>query len=204
MTMNEQKTEKTNGAGAPSLRGDTLHKTRRLATMAVLAALSVVLVMIIHFPIFPAVGFLEYDPADIPILICGFAFGPLAGICVTLIAAVIQGLTVSAQSGIYGIIMHVIATGVYVSVTSLIYRRHKTKKAAVISIALGALAMAAVMVPANLLVTPYFTGWPRSAVAELLLPGIIPFNLVKAGINGVVTFFVYKSVSKVLHRLDVK
>lgn len=202
--MNENKAKTTPVVPAQGAGRNSLHSTRRLATMGVLAALSVVMVMIIHFPIFPAVGFLEYDPADIPILICGFAFGPVAGICVTVIAAVIQGVTVSSASGLYGIIMHIIATGAYVSVTSLIYRRHKTKKAAVISILLGAVAMAAVMVPANLLVTPFFTGWPRSAVAELLLPGIIPFNLVKAGINGIVTFFIYKSISKLLHKLDIK
>ena len=51
-------------------------KTRRIITIAVLAAISVVLVALIHFPIFPAVAFLEYDPADIPILIGTFAFGP--------------------------------------------------------------------------------------------------------------------------------
>ncbi len=181
-----------------------MHKTRRLATMAVLTALAVVLVALIHFPIFPAVPFLEYDPADIPILICGFAFGPAAGLAVTLVAAVIQGLTVSSGSGLYGIIMHILATGAYVTVTSCIYRKHKTRKAAALAIALGAAAMTAIMIPANLFVTPYFTGWPRSAVAELLLPGIIPFNLLKAGVNGVITFFVYKSVSKLLHRLDVK
>ena len=85
--------------------------TRKLTTMAILTALSVCFVALIHFPIFPAVAFLEYDPADIPILICGFAFGPAAGFIVTLIAAFIQGFTVSAQSGIYGIIMHIVATG---------------------------------------------------------------------------------------------
>ncbi|MFQ9412551.1 MAG: hypothetical protein ACLR1T_18100 [Evtepia gabavorous] len=39
------------------------------------------LVYVIHFPIFPAASFLEYDPADIPILIGTFAYGPLAGFC---------------------------------------------------------------------------------------------------------------------------
>lgn len=47
----------------------------KIAKMAMLVAVSIVLVMIIHFPIFPAVAFLEYDPADIPILIGTFAFG---------------------------------------------------------------------------------------------------------------------------------
>ena len=47
-------------------------KVRKLVTMAMLAALSIVLVYVIHFPIFPAASFLEYDPADIPIFIATF------------------------------------------------------------------------------------------------------------------------------------
>lgn len=181
-----------------------MNKTRKLATMAVLAALSIVLVAIIHFPIFPAASYLEYDPADIPILICGFAFGPLAGIAVTVAAALIQGLTVSAQSGIYGIIMHIIATGTFVSVSSLIYRRHKTKKMAAVALLAGVVSMALIMAAANLVVTPAFTGMPASAIMAMILPIIIPFNLIKAGVNGAVTFFIYKSISRLIHRLDAK
>ena len=80
-------------------------RTVKIAKMGVLAAISIILVYFVRFPIFPAVPFLEYDPADIPILIGGFAFGPLAGILLTVIVSVIQGLTVSAASGIYGILM---------------------------------------------------------------------------------------------------
>ena len=35
---------------------------------------------------------------------------------------------------------------------------------------------------------------PRAAVVALLLPGIIPFNILKAGLNAGITLFVYKSV----------
>lgn len=52
--------------------------TRQLVSMAMLGAISIVLVAVIHFPLIPAAAFLEYDPADIPILICAFAYGPLA------------------------------------------------------------------------------------------------------------------------------
>ena len=181
----------------------SMHKTRKLTAMAIMAALSVALVAMIHFPVFPAVAFLEYDPADIAILICGFAFGPLAGICVTAVAALIQGLTVSVTSGVYGIIMHLIATGTYVTVASLIYQKHKTKKSAALSLLFGTLAMAAIMVPSNLLITPYFMGAPVAAIVDLL-PYIVLFNLIKAGANGIITFFVYKSISKLLYKLDVK
>ena len=91
-------------------------KVRKLVTMAMLAALSIVLVYVIHFPIFPAASFLEYDPADIPILIGTFAYGPLAGVLLTVVVSVIQGMTVSSGSGLMGIAMHIFATSILVLV----------------------------------------------------------------------------------------
>ncbi len=175
------------------------HKTVVLAKMGMLVAISIVLVYFIHFPIFPAVSFLEYDPADIPILIGTFAFGPLGGLLLTVVTSVIQGVTVSAASGAYGIIMHVIATGVLVLVAGTIYKFNKTRKGAVIALVAGILAMAAAMVGANLIITPLFMGVPRSMVWDLM-PFIAGFNLIKAGVNGLVTFVLYKRVSAFLHR----
>ncbi|MGN0703175.1 MAG: ECF transporter S component [Lentihominibacter sp.] len=175
------------------------NKTTRLAKMGMLVAISVVLVYFIHFPIFPAVAFLEYDPADIPILMGTFAFGPLAGVLLTAVTSVIQGLTVSAQSGLYGIIMHIIATSVLVLVAGLIYKKNKTRKGAVLALICGAVAMAIVMICANMVITPLFMGVPRTVVWDLM-PFIAGFNLVKAGINGLVTFLLYKRISGFLHR----
>lgn len=173
--------------------------TRTLTTMAMLAALSVVLVLLVHFPIFPQAAFLEYDPAQIPILIGAFALGPWQGLLITVVAAVVQGVTVSAQSGPYGIIMHILGTGTYVLVAGFIYRYKKTRLGAGIAIGAGAIAMALVMAGANLLITPLFMGVPVSAVWGMLLPVIIPFNLIKAVVNGLVTFIIYKPMSFLIH-----
>ena len=173
--------------------------TVKLAKMAMLVAISIVLVYLIRFPIFPAAPFLEYDPADIPILIGTFAFGPLSGILITIVTAIIQGFTVSAQSGVYGILMHIIATGAFVLTAGLIYRGGKTRKRAIIALLCGILAMTTIMVPANLIITPIFMGAPRAAVIGML-PIIIAFNLIKAGANGAVTFLLYKRISKFLHK----
>ena len=189
MTQNNNKTEPQN----------TKMTTIRLAKMAMLVAMSIVLVAFIHFPIFPAVAFLEYDPADIPILIGTFAFGPLAGFILTVVTSVIQGATVSAASGVYGILMHIIATSALVIVAGIIYRRNKTKKSAAIAILCGVAAMTIVMVGANMVITPIFMGVPRAAVWQLM-PFIVAFNAIKAGINGIVTFLVYKRISGFLHR----
>ncbi len=171
---------------------------RKMVFMAMLAALSVVLVWLVHFPIFPAAPFLEYDPADIPILIATFAYGPVAGLLITLVASIIQGLTVSASGGIYGVLMHIIATGTYVLVAGFIYKYKKSRIGAVVALLLGTLAMGVVMSGANLLITPLFMGVPTEAVASMLLPVILPFNLIKAGVNGILVFVLYKRVGMLI------
>ena len=171
-------------------------KIRKLVVMALLVAISVVLIYAIRFPLVPAAAFLEYDPADIPILIGALAYGPVAGVMLTVVASLIQGLTVSAGSGWYGIIMHIIATSTLVVVASGIYRFKHTRTGGIVGLVLGTLSMGLIMMPANHFITPLFTGWPVEAVDALLLPGILPFNLIKAGLNSFITFLTYKTVSR--------
>ena len=172
--------------------------TRQLVSMAMLGAISIVLVSTIHFPLIPAAAFLEYDPADIPILICAFAYGPMAGFLLTVVVSFIQGMTVSAQSGIIGIIMHIFATGFCVLVAGNIYKKNKTKKTAVIALICGAIVQTLAMIVMNMIFTPLFMGAPLEVVMSMMVPAIIPFNGLKAGINCAITFFLYKSISHLI------
>mgnify|MGYP001522173611 CR=1 FL=1 len=108
----------------------TKRNTLRLATMGMLAALAVLLVAFVHFPLIPAAPFLEYDPADVPILIGTFLYGPWAGLGLAGVVCIVQGLTVSAASGPIGILMHFLGTGACVLAAGLIYRRWHTFKGA--------------------------------------------------------------------------
>lgn len=177
---------------------------KKLTVMGMLCAVSVVLVYFIHFPLFPSAPFLEYDPADIPILIGAFSFGPVAGFLLTVITSLIQGFTVSSASGLYGILMHIISTGSFCLTSGIIYKLNRTKKGAALSLAVGTVAMTLVMIPANLFITPLFMGTPTSVVAGLLLPAIIPFNFVKAAANAVITFLLYKRISQLWNKDEIK
>ncbi len=172
--------------------------TRKLVVLAMLTALAVVLVALVHFPIFPVAPFLEYDPADIPIFVGTFLFGPYAGLVLTAVVSVIQGVTVSASGQWIGILMHFFATGSFVVTAGFIYKNKKTKTRAIIALICGVLAMTVSMVLWNALFTPIYMGVPRSAVMDLMLPAIIPFNLIKAGVNAIVAFIVYKAVSRLV------
>lgn len=171
---------------------------KRLARLAMLAAVSLILMYVVRFPIFAAAPYLEYNMADVPILIGTFMYGPWWGLLLTVIVSILQGVTVSAGSGLVGIAMHIIATGLSVIVAGCIYSRNKTFKRALIGLLFGSLAMVAAMIPLNLTLTVYYNGVPYDAVVAMLIPIIIPFNLIKAAINSVVTVLLYKRTSKLL------
>ena len=50
----------------------------------------------------------------------------------------------------------------------------------------------------NYLITPLHMGYPREAVAELLIPVFLPFNLLKGGLNTGITLVLYKPVVSTL------
>jgi len=174
-------------------------QTRKLTTIAMLTAVSAVLITLVHFPLFPSAAFLQYDPADVSILIGAFAYGPVAGVIITVLASFIQAFFLGGD-GVYGFLMHVIASSVLAVTAGSIYRLRHTRAGAALSLCCGTLMMGLVMMVANHFITPMFMGAPVEVVDAMLLPVILPFNLLKAGINSVITFLVYKTVSRyVIH-----
>lgn len=185
--------------------------TDRLVKLALLAAISVVLVLLIRFPIIPSLAFLEYDMADVPILIGTFFYGPLWGLLLTAVVCILQGVTVSSQSGIIGIVMHFVATGGFVLVAGLIYRgNRRTLKYAIIALVAGAAAMIALMVPLNYFISPLFIAteeFPYPAAQQAIWQNMwlfVAFNAVKALVNATMTFLLYKTAGKLLRIPFVK
>lgn len=165
---------------------------KRIATMGVLTALSVVMLLVLRIP-FPPAPFLIYEPADVTLLVAGFALGPLPGLICTAVACSFQAILLSSD-GWFGGLMHFISSGALVAVSAVIYSRHKTKKGAYLALAAGGLAMVGAMIPANLFLIPMFYGMPRQVVVDMIW-WIVLFNVLKAGINSALTALVYKPLS---------
>ena len=176
--------------------------TLKLAKMAMMLAIAT-LCSFFWFPLLPGATFLHFEVSDIPILIAAFAFGPIPGLVVGVLSILLHDIIAGAVDGPYGMIMHVIAVVTLVLVAGFIYSKFKSKKGALVALIVGGLCMAAVMIPANLLVTPIFMGVPREAVIVMLPTVILPFNLLKVLILCVVVFFIYKRISPFLHKWGV-
>lgn len=170
--------------------------------MAMFTALSIVLLYAVRFPLIPAAPFLEYDMADVPILLSALLLGPLPGLAVLLAACLIQALTVSAASGWIGFLMHFIASAALILIASPVFRKSKgSLKMLALGLVLGSLAMTVVMIPLNLVFTGIFMGTGVKAVASMLIPAIIPFNLLKAGINSAIAFALFVPLKKAFEKL---
>lgn len=170
--------------------------TQVLVKLALMTAISLVLVTLVRIP-FPPLPFLVYDPADVPIYITAFAYGPVPGLIVTLIVCLIQAFLMGGD-GFYGFIMHFVATGIVAVVIGAIYNKSKTRKTALIALLVGVILAIVIMCGMNIFVTSAYMGVPKTVIISML-PLIALFNLIKAGANAVLTFILYKRISGFLH-----
>ena len=174
-------------------------RTKNMTTMAMLAALAFLVMLVGRIPMVAAAPFLKYDPKDVIIIIGGFIFGPFAAFMISLVVSIIEMLTVS-ETGPIGAIMNLLSTCSFACLASVIYKNKHSIKGAVIGLVSGIALMVVVMLAWNYLLTPIYMGYPREAVAAMLLPVFLPFNLVKGGLNAGITLLIYKPVVMTLRK----
>ncbi|WP_346682776.1 ECF transporter S component [Bifidobacterium pullorum] len=168
--------------------------TRRIAVYALFVALSMA-VSFIEFPLIPGVPWLKYDPSGIVCLVAGFAYGPAAAVLVSVL-----GFVPHVFADPWGSLM-AIAVALAMSVpAALVYRRLRTRRGALIGIIAGAVVALVVAIIGNLLVTPIYANMTVEQVAAMIVPALLPFNLAKLAVHGVVTFLIYKPISNLLNR----
>ena len=175
---------------------------KKLITMAMLIALAYLFMVVGRVAIIPAVGFLKYDPKDIIITIGGLIYGPLAAFIITSIVSFIELFTVSS-TGIIGLVMNIVSTCAFVCPSAFIYKKRHTMKGAIEGLVVGCISMVLVMILWNYLITPIYMGYPREAVVKLLIPGFLPFNLIKGGLNAGITLLIYKPVVTALRKSNL-
>ena len=173
---------------------------RRLTVSAMLTALAYACVALssLVFPI-KIEGFLSLECKDAVLMIGAFLFGPGTGFVMTLIVAMLEFLTFSG-TGWIGLLMNVLSSALFVCPAAAIYRRRRTFGGALTGLGCGAAAMCAGMLLWNYVMTPVYMGVERATVVGLLLPVILPFNLLKAALNGALTMLLYHSVVTVLRK----
>lgn len=165
-------------------------KAKKVALTGMLCALAFALVVAIRIPV---VLFLKYEAKDIVIAMGGFIFGPLTAFIISIIVSFMEMITISTE-GYVGFFMNVISTCSFVCTASYIYKKKHSIYGAIVGLVVGVILATGSMLLFNYIVMPWYKNMPREAVAQMLLPTFLPFNLAKHSINAGIILLIYKPI----------
>ena len=168
---------------------------RKLVVLAMFCALAFSSVFVFKFK----VAFLTFDLKDVIITVGGLFFGPLSALAMSLVVAFIEGITIS-DTGIYGFFMNFLSSAAFSVTASLLYKRLRGIKGAIVGLLSGVLVVTVTMVAFNMLITPLYLKTSMSEVLALIPTLLLPFNLTKAVFNSSLVLMVYKPISYALKR----
>lgn len=169
---------------------NSTQKLNRIAATSIFAAIAYLSMFLTPF----RVDFLTFDIKDAVMTIGALYLGPLAGLAMSAVISLLEMFTIS-QTGIDGMIMNFVGSATYTVVAALIYTYRKSLKNAVLGLVAATLSMTAVMLAANLIITPGFKGVPVEAVIAMIPTLLLPFNLLKGILNAALVMLLYKPVT---------
>lgn len=190
---------------------------RRVALVGVFSAIAAVL-MLFELPLWFAPSFYELDFSEIPVMICAFAMGPVAGVatelCKVLLKLVLKGTT----TAFVGDFANFVVGCSLVLPVSIAYYAKKSKKTAILGLILGTAVMTVFGSGFNALyLLPKFSelfGMPMDAIISmgtavnssihsvwtLVFFAVVPFNILKGLLVSAVTMLLYKHISPILKK----
>lgn len=170
-------------------------RIKRITILALFCALAYVCMLFVKIP----VQFLTLDVKDAVITLCSMLFGPVYGIAIAVIVPFVEMITISG-TGPYGFVMNALGSLAFCVTAGVIYKYKKTIYGAVVGLLSGAFAMTAVMLLANLFITPRYIGCTTADVVKLIPSLLLPFNVIKAVLNAAVVLLLYKPLSNILKK----
>ena len=202
--------------------------TGNMAVMGILTAIAYVLYLlpklipIFNFPFFPP--WLDFQVSDLPALLGGFAIGPWASVIIVVIKCALK-MPMTSTSCV-GELTDIIVGIAFTVPASIMYQRFKNRKGAISGMAIGTVCAIGVSMLANWLISvPFYattmfgdigyeaglailtnalsTIYPwittENFYVNYIFIGVLPFNALRCIVCAVVSYFVYKPLSKALN-----
>ena len=201
--------------------------TKTITRVAIFGAISALLYCFVKFPLPIFLPFYEIKICDVPALIGGFSFGPLAGVLIQVIKILVKLIFVGSNTAFVGEFSDLISGIIMVLPASLYYKYHRNIKGAIVgsiisaltNVAFGALMNYFVLLPfygqlylggVDKLINMIINFYPSinisvdNALLMCVLICTIPFNLLKNILVVTITFIVYKRLGYFIKYIEKK
>ncbi|TVV38083.1 ECF transporter S component [Weissella cibaria] len=184
-----------------------MNKTRRLTVIALLAAISFVLMVFPQFPLIPGATFLKIDFSFVPVLMGALMLDLKSGYAILILRSLLKVLLNNSGVNDYiGLPMNIVAMGVLLTVIMLMVgHRELTVKRFIAGSILGTVGLTLAMVILNYVYAvplyAMFANFDIKATIGLgtyLLWMVIPFNLIEGIILTAVAGLVFVALRRVI------
>ena len=195
---------------------EKIFTVRKIAMIGMFSAISGLL-MLFEFPL-PMIAppFYELDFSELPVLICGYAFGPVAGVMAEFLKILIKLFLKSTSTAFVGDLANFIIGCTMILPATIIYYVKKSKKNAILSCVIGTLCMTIFGTAFNAIyLIPAFAklyGIPLEAIIGMgtsihasvtgiysfVIICVAPLNLLKGAMISVLTNLIYKPLSPII------
>ncbi|MFD1396684.1 ECF transporter S component [Kroppenstedtia eburnea] len=172
--------------------------TRKLTMISLLSGFAF-LIQYLNFPVPPFPAFLKVDFSELPALVAGLMFGPLAGVTVEFVKNLLHFAFTGSESGVpIGQMANFLAGSVFVLITVWTARKIPGTKGLIAGLGVATLVTAILMSIVNYWVIlpayAFLINWTVEGPEKtaLVLYGIGPFNLLKGLIVALVFVPLYR------------
>ena len=195
---------------------ERIFTTRKTAMIGMFSAIAGIL-MLFEFPL-PMIAppFYELDLSELPVLICGFAFGPVAGVVTEFLKILIKLFIKSTSTAFVGDLANFVVGCTMILPATIIYHLKKSKTSAILACIIGTICMAVFGTAFNAIyLIPAFSklyGIPlegiiamgtaiNASITDLVTFVVIcvgPLNIIKGTMISIITILIYKPLSPII------
>lgn len=184
-------------------------ETRKMILCALFGAIAAVLMSFeISVPFMPA--FIKMDLSEVPVILAGLAMGLKYGMIAAVLKVVLKFLFAGTTTMFIGEIVNILISFLYLVPMGLILRNRKDRKTMIAALAGATAGCSVCAVFANYFITfPMYTKLFGMSAEDILavfmqfnplvhntmgmlVLSLIPFNLIKYGIDSVLTYIAYQ------------
>lgn len=209
----KKKDEKNQNKSNGIPKKKTAVNAKTIAFVGLFGALSAVL-MLFRFPLPFMPPFMEFDLSGVAEMIGAMILGPVSAAFIIVIKMLLKLLMNGSSTVGTGELSAMILSFCYVMPALLVYYHKKTKTTAKIGLAVGTMFTAVAAVFTNIfMIIPFYIKVLGLTMDKIIAMcgaanplmkdtftmavfGILPFNLIKYGISSLITYLIYKKVSK--------
>lgn len=171
--------------------------SKLIVSLAMLAAIGYGLSWL-EFAIFPAADFLKLDFSNVATMLGGYIFGPVGALIIEGVKQLLNFATKTTTGGV-GEIANFIMTTSFVIVPSVLYRFRKGKGWVISGMAIGSVLQIGAALLCNRYITfPLYMNDGAASAFEMLWGFIVAFNAIKTVSVSILTFLLYKRLSKAM------